>query len=74
MRAIHPPTASVGNDTSILNTLKIVPCCLYSTQQHYYFGQLNNVFELTSQLRNVSELTKFSFYLTDVIKTKKATL
>ena len=57
----HPSTASVGNDTYILNTLKIVLCCLYSTQQHYYFDQLSNVYELITQLRNVAELTKFSF-------------
>ena len=57
----HPPTASVGNDTSILNTLKIVSCSAYSTQQRYYFDQLSNVYELTNQLRNDAELTKFSF-------------
>ena len=55
------PIASVGNDTSILNTLKIVSCCPYSTLQHYYFDKLSNVYELTSQLRNVAELTNFSF-------------
>ena len=26
-----------------------------------YFDQLNNVYEFTSQLRNVAELTKISF-------------
>ena len=47
----HPRTASVGNDTSILNTLKLVPCCPYSTRQHYYFGQLNNVSDQSTRKR-----------------------
>ena len=46
----HPPTASVGNETSILNTLKIVLCRPYSTQQHYFFDQLSYVYELITQL------------------------
>ena len=52
--------SELGSDLDCYE-LKIVTCCPYSTQQHHNFSQLNNVYELTNQLRNVAELSNFSF-------------
>ena len=65
----HPPAASVGNITSILNPLKIVSCCPYSTQQHYYLISSATFMSWSVNSETLQRLN-LAFCLTNVIRTK----